>query len=65
MSAEPTQEFRCQTCPIRAKYDANPSSIAGRFWRWHIGFCPGWAKYFASLDEDSKANLRQQYALKN
>ncbi len=25
-----------------AKHDARPNSLVGRFWRWHINFCPGW-----------------------
>ncbi|MDR2894433.1 MAG: hypothetical protein LBU97_03105 [Alistipes sp.] len=54
----------CENCPIRAKYDRKPKSLIGRFWRWHIGFCPGWKAYFASLDDGQKAALRQKYSLK-
>lgn len=25
---------------MRAKYEKSPRSLAGRFWRWHINFCP-------------------------
>ncbi|MFA6728721.1 MAG: hypothetical protein WCS17_10975 [Prevotella sp.] len=32
----------CDTCSMRKKYDTNPKSLMGRFWRWHINFCPGW-----------------------
>jgi hypothetical protein len=45
---------------MRAKYDQNPKSFAGRFWRWHIRFCPGWKTYMNSLP----AEERQQIALK-
>ena len=37
---------------MRAKYDCRPRSFAGRFWRWHINFCPGWKAYFSSLTPD-------------
>jgi len=53
----------CETCAIRAKYDKNPKSLIGRFWRWHINFCPGWKKYFNSLDEIKKADLSDKYQL--
>ena len=53
--------YRCETCPFRAKYDASPSSLVGRFWRWHIGFCPGWKAYFTSRDEAEKEELRKKY----
>jgi len=53
----------CSNCPIRARYDRAPRSLVGRLWRWHIGFCPGWRKYFASLDEPARAELRQKYGL--
>jgi len=53
----------CENCPIRARYDRAPRSLIGRFWRWHIGFCPGWRRYMASLDEPARAALRQKYGL--
>ena len=33
----------------------------GRFWRFHINFCPGWKAYFTHQDEETKAALRQKY----
>ena len=51
----------CADCKLRAKYDANPKSIAGRFWRWHINFCPGWKGYFTSLSEAEKEQLATKY----
>ena len=54
-------EYRCETCPLRAQYDKNPKSLIGRFWRWHINFCPGWKGYFTSRDEETKAALREKY----
>ena len=54
----------CRECKMRAKYDANPKSLLGRFWRWHINFCPGWKKFMASIPEEEKAALRQKYNLK-
>jgi hypothetical protein len=54
----------CQKCRLRAKYDKNPKSLLGRVWRWHIGFCPGWKKYFKNLPEDKKLELSNRYDLK-
>ena len=58
------EKHQCAECPIRAKHDKNPKSLIGRFWRWHIGFCLGWKKYFASLDDAKREALRQKYDLK-
>jgi hypothetical protein len=52
---------QCENCKLRAKYDRKPKSLAGRFWRWHINFCPGWKAYFNSLSEEQKAALREKY----
>jgi hypothetical protein len=57
-------ESGCAECALRARYDNNPRSLLGRFWRWHINFCPGWKQYFASLSEDEKNDLRTRYNLK-
>ncbi len=54
----------CANCSLRAKYDAAPKSLAGRFWRWHINFCPGWKGYFTSLPKEEKAKLALQYSFK-
>ena len=35
------QSYPCENCKFRASYDKNPKSLKGRFWRWHINFCPG------------------------
>lgn len=51
----------CENCPMRAKYDARPKSFAGRFWRWHINFCPGWKKYMLSLDEQRRNEIATHY----
>jgi hypothetical protein len=58
------QQHACETCPMRAKYDKNPKSFAARFWRWHIGFCPGWKKYYRSLSDTQKQELKEKYRLK-
>jgi hypothetical protein len=52
---------KCANCPMRAKYDVKPKSFAGRFWRWHINFCPGWKAYFTSLPRDEQEDLRAKY----
>ena len=59
--AQQTTSYPCENCKFRAKYDENPKSLLGRFWRWHIGFCPGWKNYFTHQDEDTKAALREKY----
>ena len=46
------------------RYDKNPKSLMGRFWRWHINFCPGWKNYFTHQDDETKATLRQKYNFK-
>ena len=56
-------ESNCAECTLRAKYDEKPKSFAGRFWRWHINWCPGWKGYMKSLDEAERAELKQQYHL--
>ena len=33
----------------------------GRFWRWHIDFCPGWKAYFTSATPEKQAELREKY----
>lgn len=54
----------CSSCSMRAKYDKNPKSLIGRFWRWHINFCPGWKQYMKSLDETERAAITEQYKLR-
>lgn len=46
---------------MRAKHDAKPTSFVGRFWRWHINFCPGWKAYFNSLSDSEKEEIRKKY----
>ena len=53
-----------ENCALRAKYDNNLKSFAGRFWRWHINFCPGWKKYFTGLSPEQKARVAEQYNFK-
>ena len=45
----------CENCKFRAHYDKKPNSLLGKFWRWHINFCPGWKGYFTSQSEEKKA----------
>jgi hypothetical protein len=54
-------EPRCANCGLRARYDKNPKSILGRFWRWHTNWCPGWRSYMKSLPEDEKAEIKARY----
>lgn len=57
-------EKGCETCGLRKKYDANPKSLSGRFWRWHIKWCPGWKEYMMSLSKDERLSLARHYNLK-
>jgi hypothetical protein len=61
MQKEPPMA-RCETCKLRAKYDKNPKSLLGRFWKWHIGWCPGWRSYVKSLPDDKKAEMGRRYS---
>ena len=56
-------EKKCANCKFRAKYDNSPNSLLGRFWRWHINFCPGWKGYMASVSEEEREALRAKYNL--
>lgn len=53
--------YKCANCPMRAKFDEKPTSLIGRFWRWHINFCPGWRGYFKSLDPAEQEKIREKY----
>ena len=57
------QQHNCENCKIKAKYDLKPKSLIGRFWRWHINFCPGWKNYINSLSEEQKQVLIDKYNL--
>ena len=46
---------------MRARHDAGPTSFVGRFWRWHINFCPAWKAYFNSLSDAEKNEIRKKY----
>ncbi len=56
-------ENNCESCPMRAKYDAKPKSFVGRFRRWHIKFSPGWKAYIKSLDETKRMEVVEKYQL--
>lgn len=56
-----TKTYSCENCKLRANYENNPKSLLGRFWHWHISFCPGWKAYFNSLSEEEKQVLRVKY----
>jgi len=38
-------------------------SLIGRFWRFHIKFCPGWKAYMKSLPDDERAAIKEKYGL--
>jgi hypothetical protein len=45
MAENGTEQFGCETCPMRQKAEANPKSLMARLWRWHTTWCPGWKAY--------------------
>ncbi len=57
-------ENNCSNCSMRAKYELKPKSFIGRFWRWHINFCPGWKQYMASLEESDRQGVKLKYNIK-
>ena len=57
-------ESNCGNCKMRAKYDKKPKSFGGRFWRWHINWCPCWKGYIKSLNEQEHAELKEKYHLR-
>lgn len=58
------KSIKCGECPLRAKYDKKPKSFAGKFWRWHINWCPGWKAYMNALDADQHRKIAEHYQLK-
>jgi len=46
---------------MRARYDRNPKTLLGRLWKWHIGWCPGWKSYLASLPADERKTIMERY----
>lgn len=51
----------CENCTMRIKYDEKPKSFAGRFWRWHINFCPGWKAYMNSVSAEERQQIAEKY----
>ncbi len=58
------EQYPCENCKFRAHYDRSPKSALGRFWRWHINFCPGWKNYFTHQDQETQDVLRARYNFK-
>ena len=57
-------ESNCANCQLRAKYDAKPKSFAGRFWRWHANWCPGWKAFMNSLEAEERKSIAGKYGMK-
>lgn len=57
------KKHNCEECKMRAKHDAKPNSFTGKFWRWHINWCPGWKGYMNSLSDDKKKEVKEKYQL--
>lgn len=55
------KKHNCEKCKFRAVYDNNPGSLLGRLWRWHINWCPGWNKYYKTLDGIAKEGIAKKY----
>jgi hypothetical protein len=54
-------DIKCDSCSLKAKYDQKPKSFAGRFWRWHINFCPGWKAFMNSLPDEERRQIALHY----
>ncbi|MFR9649793.1 MAG: hypothetical protein SNJ33_06630 [Rikenellaceae bacterium] len=54
----------CDKCKLREAYDKNSSSLIGKFWRWHINFCPGWRLYYNSLSPEAQEEISKKYSFK-
>lgn len=54
-------EIKCADCAMRARHDRNPRSLLGRFWKWHISWCPGWKAYLKSLPAGERAKIIEKY----
>jgi hypothetical protein len=48
-----TEQFGCETCPMRLKAEAKPKSLMARLWRWHTTWCPGWKAYQEHLAQQN------------
>ena len=57
------KKHMCDDCKLRKKHDEAPKSVVGKFWRWHINYCPGWKGYMKSLDETKKEEVVNKYQL--
>lgn len=57
------KRHNCEECKLRAKHDKAPKSFVGKFWRWHINWCPGWKGYMNSLSDVEKSELKEKYQL--
>ncbi len=55
----------CENCRFRAHYDRNPTSLLGRFWHWHIGWCPGFKSFLRSRSDDERQQLVAKYGLQH
>lgn len=58
------KKHNCETCSFRGIYHKKPRSILGRLWKWHIGWCPGWKSYTASLSDDERSKLEKDLQVK-
>lgn len=56
-------EIKCANCQLRAKYDKKPKSLLGRFWKWHIRYCPGWKNYMNSLEKVDREAIIKKYQI--
>ncbi len=55
------KQSNCENCPMRKKYDTDPRSLAGRLWKWHIRWCPGWKSYLRAADPEKREALFARY----
>ncbi len=54
----------CEKCKLKEKFEQAPRSLIGKFWRWHINFCPGWRGYYNSLSDEQRKDIFDKYGFK-
>lgn len=53
--------LKCANCTFRGYYDKKPTSIIGKIWKWHTGWCPGWKSYIKSLPDAEREEVLNKY----
>ncbi len=60
-AGDKTSKNGCADCPMRKRYDADPTALVSRIWKWHIQYCPGWESYLSSLPIGERKKIGERY----